>query len=287
MLPNDTYLHFWHNNKIKQLEKNLSTVVQFVNLNKTWICFHSLCFSGSWWALLSLTWTRSPWSRSRTGARSTWRRCVWSWRSWRPSDRPSWRRGRRVRTDAASSATTRRTPDDEDVALLWNEDNASFSADTRGVPVVGVHLCIRTGTMRQTDQNKPSVFLPLCSCISRPTESCWANSYSSKQYFTFLCLLKELMYFFFSLVIFPIITLLYTHVFNALTFIMLKFQLCWNRFFKLSFRTKRRTMRGWIKMFSSAAHYRSCKLIYIFRCNSKNDQYKHKLSHHTNQVLSC
>lgn len=68
-------------------------------------------FSGSWWMWPSWTWTHSPWGRSRTAAPSTWRKFAWSWRSWRPSVRPSSGRGRTGRTDAPSSVTTRKIID--------------------------------------------------------------------------------------------------------------------------------------------------------------------------------
>lgn len=71
--------------------------------------FLRLLFPGSWWTSPSGTWTRSPCVRSRTAAPSTWRRCVWSWRSWRPSGRPSSGSARPTRTAAASAAMTRRT----------------------------------------------------------------------------------------------------------------------------------------------------------------------------------
>ena len=80
--------------------------------------FLFLLFPGSWWTSLSWTWTRSRCGKSRTAAPSTWRKSVLSWPSWRRSDRPSSGRGRRVRTDGASSATMRRITDPR--AYRWS-----------------------------------------------------------------------------------------------------------------------------------------------------------------------
>lgn len=92
-------------------------------------------FPGSWCTSRLWTWIPSPWGKSRTAGPSTWRKSVWSWPSWRPSDRPSSGRERRVRTDAPSSAMMRKITDLEAHQISRHEDKEVFSTEQRRVAV--------------------------------------------------------------------------------------------------------------------------------------------------------